>query len=495
MSIVPMNSFEIAQASDAYSEIGNAGDAVEVTVMWGDNVLLHKHLSPPRSFSLDEGKALTLPVEILGALEQTLVEVEGGRAFIVVPNHASGEYARKGGTLKLDPVQHADNIPSARKLEVTGSESVSFRLGAFTVHAAHTSAIKALPSNFLQSMKNAALQHVGLSFVLHAAVIGSVAFLMPRMGADDAEGANREQLLMMQKMISMAAAHEAEKVEEMPSSAQADQSGGAGARAANEEGKMGSSVSKNTSGRWQQQGPKDNPNPMLSRKEALAEAREFGLVSLLGGIADPNAPTAAWAPDNAQGRDSQSFNGHMWDTDIGEAAGGNGLGLFGTGEGGGGKSNSVGLGAIGTYGHGAGDCTEGDCAGFGPGNGNKWGRGSSPLNGGHVTKVPTMREQVTTVNGTLRADVIQRVVRQNFGRFRGCYDTALRSNPSLTGRVAVKFVIGRDGAVANSGDGGSDIPDQTVISCVTRSFSNLSFPAPEGGLVTVTYPILFTPGS
>jgi hypothetical protein len=33
-----------------------------------------------------------------------------------------------------------------------------------------------------------------------------------------------------------------------------------------------------------------------------------------------------------------------------------------------------------------------------------------------------------------------------------------------------------------------------VISCVVRSYYGLSFPAPEGGIVTVVYPILFTPG-
>jgi len=43
------------------------------------------------------------------------------------------------------------------------------------------------------------------------------------------------------------------------------------------------------------------------------------------------------------------------------------------------------------------------------------------------------------VNGRLPPEVIQRIVRQNFGRFRNCYESSLRTNPSLTGRVAVKF--------------------------------------------------------
>jgi hypothetical protein len=43
------------------------------------------------------------------------------------------------------------------------------------------------------------------------------------------------------------------------------------------------------------------------------------------------------------------------------------------------------------------------------------------------------------------------------------------------------------------GNGGSDMPDSGVVSCVTRTFSTLSFPVPEGGIVTVTYPLTFTP--
>ena len=43
-------------------------------------------------------------------------------------------------------------------------------------------------------------------------------------------------------------------------------------------------------------------------------------------------------------------------------------------------------------------------------------------------------------------------------------------------------------------DGGSELPDQGVISCVVRGFGNLSFPQPEGGIVTVVYPIIFNPG-
>ena len=77
------------------------------------------------------------------------------------------------------------------------------------------------------------------------------------------------------------------------------------------------------------------------------------------------------------------------------------------------------------------------------------------------------------------------------------YANSLRSwsgNPNLEGRVSARFVIGRDGAVSNASNGGSDLPDSGVVSCVVSAFYGLSFPQPEGGIVTVVYPIMLSPG-
>ncbi len=111
-------------------------------------------------------------------------------------------------------------------------------------------------------------------------------------------------------------------------------------------------------------------------------------------------------------------------------------------------------------------------------------------------KPPAVRMGATTVNGRLPPEVIQRIVRQNYGRFRLCYENGLKTDPSLQGKVAVKFVIASDGSVSTaSEDPSTTLPDKTVVSCVVRGFSGLSFPAPEGGgIVTVVYPVIFSPG-
>ena len=189
-----------------------------------------------------------------------------------------------------------------------------------------------------------------------------------------------------------------------------------------------------------------------------------------GGAAANGQPAAAPPPSAPATMDNAASDGF----------GAGGLGLSGVGEGGGGAGEGIGLGTIG---HGA-----------GAGTGQGFGSGHGRLGGAHQTSAPSLRQGATQVNGRLPPEVIQRIVRQNFGRFRLCYENGLRSNPNLAGRVAVRFVIDRTGAVSTSADGGSDMPDRGVVSCVVRGFGNLVFPQPEGGIVTVVYPIIFNPG-
>jgi tetratricopeptide (TPR) repeat protein len=100
-------------------------------------------------------------------------------------------------------------------------------------------------------------------------------------------------------------------------------------------------------------------------------------------------------------------------------------------------------------------------------------------------------EGAASVSGRLDAQVIQGVVRNSLGRFRACYQSGLRANPLLQGRIVVRFTIDKTGAVASAGNAGSTMPDQGVVMCVVRGFTTLSFPPPDGGSVNVTYPLVF----
>lgn len=105
-----------------------------------------------------------------------------------------------------------------------------------------------------------------------------------------------------------------------------------------------------------------------------------------------------------------------------------------------------------------------------------------------------VRLGATEVAGRLDPAIIQKEVRTNFGKFRACYEQGLKKNAQLSGRVSIRFVIGRDGSVTDVGGKDSDLPDQSVVECIVKAFKATKFPAPEGGIVTVVYPIKFSPG-
>jgi hypothetical protein len=178
--------------------------------------------------------------------------------------------------------------------------------------------------------------------------------------------------------------------------------------------------------------------------------------------------------------------GSMFGSTIGDASGTGGLNLWGTGEGGGGNAQYIGLNGLNGL-SGPGNCVGAKCTGIGSRTG--------LLPGGHIPKGPgPIRIVNFHANGRLDPAVIQRIVQQNSGRFRQCYMMGLTTNPSLEGHVGVKFVIDRTGAVSMAVDSGSTIPDGNVTSCVVRTFPSLSFPAPDDGMVTVTYGFAFSPG-
>jgi len=132
--------------------------------------------------------------------------------------------------------------------------------------------------------------------------------------------------------------------------------------------------------------------------------------------------------------------------------------------------------------------------GPGTGTGQGFGGNGNHLSGMHRAHIPRVRQGSVAVTGRLPPEVIQRIVRQSYGRFRLCYEDGLRSDPRLAGTVATKFVIGADGSVTSSArESSTTITDSGVVSCITRAFSSLSFPQPEGGTVAVVYPVILQP--
>lgn len=477
--------------------------SVEIMVRWGEAVLHVAHLTPPRSFYVgeDNGKDARsdcfVPADKLGASRAPIVlATPGGELSAVLLPNAKGSIEIAGEpaisirqAIESGRAVACSEVPGALQIALPQGSKAKIEVDGFTFDISTGNAGRAVAGRI--NMNAQSLPFHGLSMALHAGLLAAAAFLMPPISMTEEGSISAEQQVAMRTKLDALAERElAEKKEESVADAQpADKQGGTGARAMGSEGAMGSMTSTKTGGRFGIQGPKDNTDVRAAKAAALEDASKFGVIGLLaaGGGGDPSAPTAPWGGVDSLGNDARSALGNMWGQSIDDAAGSGGLGLTGVGEGGGSKYEGIGLGEVGTIGHGRGIGTD---QGFGPGNGSSFGRSGRT----HKAEPPRVRPIGTTVSGRLPPEVIQRIVRQNFGRFRLCYENGLRGNPNLQGRVGVRFVIGRDGAVSSVGNGGSDMPDAGVVSCVIRSFYGLSFPQPDEGIVTVTYPIMFSPG-
>ena len=477
-------------------ECETAETAAEVEIRWGTTVLAVSHLNPPRSFHVGESAGpkapcdYPVPADKLGAERLTLLHVAPGQptTVLVPPN----------GTLRLSsdvfPTRSLADlvaaglaapsaaVPGAFEVRLEGGATAEIGVGDLTFRVGLVRAGRAVEA---RSVDTAALPFHAGSLLVHVGLLAAIALLMPPLGATAEGEMSAEQSYRLGQMLNAVAEREPEPSKDESENVKNDgDEGGQGARSKLEEGSMGSQTSSAVNKGYGVAGPKDNPDPHLSRAAAIDMAREFGMVGLLASAGGSvNSPTAPWGRDEALGTDALSANGNLWGESLGEAAGAGGLGLSGVGEGGGGRYEGIGLGRIGTLGRGDGG---GDAMGIG--------RGHGHLQANHAPKPPIVRTGTLTTSGRIPPEVIQRTVRQSFGRFRFCYENGLRTSPNLAGRVTVRFVIGRDGAVSNAGNGGSDLPDAGVVSCVVRAFYGLSFPAPEAGIVTVSYPITFTPG-
>jgi hypothetical protein len=464
-------------ANDAAGPLAREGaEVIEAVLSWrdarGDNVLARKEYGAGARVVIGEDVELLVPAEVLGYEQFDVATFDGDRAIALVP---------PGAKLRVDGWAREE-----RQIEIAAGHTVEILVGAFVVRLSRVRAATRSAVAPLEGLTRSGLGIVLGSALAHAAVFAVLAYVSPALGATEGDAYDTDKIMLMQKLLNASAQRE---VENPPTDGESGSSGGqAESRPAQgAEGQAGKDT-PSQEGRWAARGTARPETATLPRESEKTVAATWGIIGMLNSMqSSPDAPTVSWGT-TLNGADDVNAVGHLYGGNIGDAIGVGGWGLTGPGEGGGGSAQAIGLGnGIGVLG-GTGHCTgAGPCDGIGHGTGTLPGGHKVAFHGGIREPGPVQ------TSGHLGPEIIQRVVRQNSGRFRFCYEKGLRGNPALTGRVSVKFMISRDGSVGFAADAGSDIPDGSVTRCVVSSFTNLSFPAPDSGVVTVTYPLMFTP--
>jgi hypothetical protein len=467
-----------------------------ISLSWNGEALATRAMRSGDEISVGdaEGSLARLPEEALGAAMLVVADGENG-PHLRVPESKVAKVTGASGRVRL--------VAGPARVALGAGDEASLVLGAFEVIvAAHEDERVAKKG---RRAVGGAWTHTAIVAAIHGALLfaGSHAAFASSIEAQDDHDveAMRGYLAAAEERASAPDAVVSGIGKKTDGSAESTgQSGngkkGGGERHEGEAGKAGSATSRAKGGHWGAQGQPAR-SAAAPEVDTVETARDFGMAGLLramnGGAVRPMAGDSPWGS-----ADPFAARGGMLGRILGESEGTEGLALSGIGEGGGGDGLGLGLGQIGTIGHtfglpglgtgGAGVRPSAEGVGWG----GSWGH-IGRLGGRHKTKGPYCRCGVhTEVSGRLPPEAVQRIVRQNFGRFRACYEDGLKRNPGLAGRVATRFVIGRDGAVSSVSDGGSDLSDAAVRSCVQRAFRSISFPQPEGGIVTVNYPIVFS---
>lgn len=87
---------------------------------------------------------------------------------------------------------------------------------------------------------------------------------------------------------------------------------------------------------------------------------------------------------------------------------------------------------------------------------------------------------------------VARIVRSQEPRFRPCYDRARATRPTLAGRIAMRFVVGRTGAL--TGVDVTGIPQAPeVATCIRGELAQLHLPRPQDGVLPFSYAMNFSP--
>lgn len=445
---------------------GSGPLGVELRFLWGDQIVGEYFLSPgmERAFRVGSAAGVDFEMGEIGGPVFELVKFGKNGCQLRFTGKMEGELHRKFGdevlTLseaKKKGLAQADG--DAVALTLSNDDFAWIDLGGITLEAFFQPVPKAVFVPFAETVDFTVLNIFLVAFFIAALFVISAANREAE-GDEFADDLNDNQARIAKLLIKPP---ETQKNPILEKYEKKKDSGEIAAKRKGDEGSMGK---KDAPKRSAHAAPKGDPNNKDQAR--LMMAKIFGGNS--GGI-------STIFGHQGLGGELKSAMGNMFGAAPGDAAGLGGLGLRGSGSGGGGLGDTIGIGGIGTRGRGGGT------GGYGSGVGVLGGKKDVDI--GITSSEPT-------VMGSLDKELIRKVIHANRGQIRFCYESQLNRFPKLDGKVAVKFVISASGAVATSSVAQSTVGNAELEACVAGRVRTWMFPKPKGGgVVVVTYPFIF----
>lgn len=450
---------------------GGGDLGLELRFFWGDQLVGSHFLQPKKgkTVSFTVGSAPKVNFEMgdsrLGAPSFAVAVMEDGRdAKIRFTKKMAGELERKNGqeVVTLEQAlgsRHAQSDGDAYAVDLGKEDFMWVDLGGVTVEAFYQPAPKPVFVPFAETIDYVWMNTLLVSLFLGAMFVIS-AVNKDLEGEDLADDLAGDQARLAKLII---------KPPE-PQKAMGKQKKDSGEMAAKHKDAEGQAGKKDAPKRSAHMAPKGDPNNKDQAR--LLMQKVFGGAS--GGVSSVFG-------HQGLGGELKAAMGNLFGAAPGDAAGFGGLGIRGSGSGGGGVGDTIGIGGIGTKGRGGGT------GGYGSGIG---------VLGGKQNVDIGINSSEATVLGSLDKELIRKVIRENIQKIRFCYENAMVRAPKLRGKVSVKFVISAEGTVSASNVApGTDTNNAELETCIVSRMRGFVFPKPKGGgVVVVTYPFVFQPG-
>lgn len=131
----------------------------------------------------------------------------------------------------------------------------------------------------------------------------------------------------------------------------------------------------------------------------------------------------------------------------------------------------------------------GDLGTSGGGNVNIGNKGDTAIRG----RVQDAAAEVES--GEVDRNALAKYVKQRLAAITGCYERELKRNPSLKGKVVVRFTIGTSGRVTEIDIEENSLANDAVGACIKAVIRGWVFPFKPESDVPVAYPFVFSPAS
>jgi TonB family protein len=440
---------------------------VGIRFLWGDQRVGEFFVPPGKKQSFTVGSAAGVDFVMgdskLGSPKMEVLRTDGQSYSVLFNGKMKGELTRGDETLDINGVIEsgkASGEGEAYSLTLEAEDFLWVDLGGVTMEVCFQPVPKRVHVPLADTVDYRVLNIFLLMFFAGTMFVISA---MNRSGdgdefADELSGDNSR---LAKLIIKPPETQKNKFLEKLNQQKEQKKAGEMAAKQRGNEGQMGKKDAAKTQARTAPQGQKDKKDEARALTAKIFGGK--GGVSTLFG--------------NAGGGELKSAMGNMFGVKAGDSAGFGGLGIRGGGGGGGGTGDTIGIGAIGTKGRGGGTAS--------------YGSGVGVLGGKQSVDVGiTSSEPV--VMGSLDRELVRKVIRDNSGQIRFCYESQLTKYPKLRGTVSIKFIINADGKVVSSTVANSTAGNAELETCVAGRVRTWQFPKPKGGgAVAVTYPFIF----